>query len=395
MYWLEKIVRKNEKTVIGLMSGTSMDGVDAALVSINGYGRDTTVRLVDFLCVPYDEHISGELRKLNSTFSIEKLSGLNFLIGETFASAAEQLMDRNGLDSSGIDLIGSHGQTVFHNPPSSGNTSGSTIQIGEADVISERTGITTVSDFRTRDMASGGQGAPLIPYIDYILFFDREYESIAQNIGGIANLTLVTPDVEDIIAFDTGPGNSLIDIVFGLHTGWNVKYDNSGTTAASGKVDHELLERLMSNEYFSYPPPKSTGREVFGTEMAEALYEAVRRNALSFEDLISTLTQFTVDSICFSYEKFIFPRHDVGEIIMSGGGARNNEIMRRMRDRLADIKITVIDQYGIPAEAKEAVGFAILANETVNGNSTNLPSVTGAVNSSPIGKISIGKGAGN
>lgn len=389
MNWLETIINKPEKLVIGLMSGTSMDGIDAALVKITGSGPSSLVELKDFICVSYDEDIGKELRNIRADFPLARLSDMNFIIGSSFSRAARSIMEKNGLSCSDVDLIGSHGQTVFHNPPSAGNTTISTLQIGETDIIAEETGVTTVGDFRTRDMASGGEGAPLIPYVDYILFHSDDKISITQNIGGISNLTVVTETPENVIAFDTGPGNSLIDYVVGLHTNGKKNYDESGEIASAGNVDYNLLEKLMENEYFRIKPPKSTGKEVFGAEIGEVLYRIVEQKKLSFEDLVSTLTQFTVDSIVLSYEKFIFPRFDIQEVILSGGGARNNEITRRLKHKLSSMKITLTDDYGIPAEAKEAVGFAILANETIMGKPGNLPAVTGASKASPLGKVSI------
>lgn len=391
MNWYESIARKRERLVIGLMSGTSMDGIDAALVKITGSGTGCGTELLDFLCIPYDEFISEELRSVNHGFSLGRLSDLNFLIGESFSEAASKLMRKNSLSSSDVDLIGSHGQTVYHNPPSAGNLHSSTMQLGESDVIAERTGVTTVSDFRTRDMASGGEGAPLIPYVDFLLFSSDGRTRIAQNIGGISNLTVVTESVDDVTAFDTGPGNALIDGVVGIHTAREISYDKSGNIASSGSVDRQLLERLMDNRYFRIPPPKSTGREVFGDELAGVLYEVVRTGKLSFEDLVSTLTQFTADTIYHSYKYFVFPVHDIDEVILSGGGARNGEIVKRLKQHMAEIRVSLSDEYGIPAEAKEALGFAVLANETIMGNPGNLPGVTGAVNASPVGKISVCK----
>lgn len=389
MDWLAKIVNKPQRVVIGLMSGTSMDGIDAALVKINGSGPSCSVELVDFICVPYERDIVQKLSGINRDFSLSGLSDLNFTLGRIFSSAVRQLMKKNGLSRNNVDIIGTHGQTVFHNPQSAGNNTVSTLQIGEADIIAGETGVTTVSDFRTRDMAAGGEGAPLIPYVDYILFHREGSTPVAQNIGGISNLTVVTELTEDIVAFDTGPGNSLIDHIVSLHTHGKMSYDENGDIAASGSVDFELLEKLMGNGYFMLEPPKSTGKEVFGPELGDVLYRIVRQNKMSFQDLVSTLTQFTVDSIVLAYEKFVFPRFEVEEIILSGGGARNGEMVRRLETRLPERKITLSDDYGIPAEAKEAVGFAILANETITGNPGNIPSVTGASKASPLGKISV------
>jgi len=389
MNWLESIINKPEKLIIGLMSGTSMDGVDAALVNLSGSGIETNVSLVDFICIPYARSISEKLRLIYTDCTVKLLSDLNFEIGRAFADAAVEILRKNSLSKGGVDLIGTHGQTVYHNPPSGGETISSTLQIGEPDVIADITGITTVGDFRTRDVASGGEGAPLIPLIDYILFHDRDGVRVAQNIGGIANLTVITKNLDDVFAFDTGPGNSLIDSVMGLHTDWERNLDESGKIASSGNVDNSLLSQLLNNEYFTKQPPKSTGKELFGEELAENIYKKYKQRGISFEDLVSTLTQFTVDSIFNSCTDYVFNKFDVKEIILSGGGARNDEIVRRLKDKMPEKMITTSDDYGVPAEAKEAIGFAILANETISGHPGNLPHVTGVKKASPIGKISI------
>lgn len=389
MNWLERITGKPQKLVIGLMSGTSMDGVDAALVNIKGSGSDTHISLIDFICIPYPEYVSRRLRQIQTVCTVKTISDLNFEIGNIFADAALRIIDKNSVKAEDIDLIGTHGQTLYHNPPSAGGNVSSTLQIGEIDVIADRTGITTVGDFRTRDIASGGEGAPLIPLIDYILFHNNDNVRIAQNIGGIANLTVITRNLEDVSAFDTGPGNTLIDCVIGLHTEWKKRYDESGMIASRGKIDNPLLLELLGNDYFKKKPPKSTGKELFGEQLAENIYKKSRQRGMSFEDLVSTLTQFTVDSIYNSYSEYVFSRIEVKEIILSGGGARNKEIVRRLVEKMPERKISMSDDYGIPAEAKEAIGFAILANETISGHQGNLTRVTGAKKASPIGKISI------
>ena len=391
MNWLERILSKKERMVVGLMSGTSMDGMDAALVKIKGSGLDTKFELVKFICVPYESGIVEGIERLDSPISIEEISELNFLVGKAFADAAMAVIEEAGLRPSDVDLIGSHGQTVYHNPPSSGNGVPSTLQIGELDVIAEHTGITTIGDFRTRDIAAGGEGAPLIPYADYLFFQGSGNTLISQNIGGISNVTVITERLSDIIAFDTGPGNLLMNWIMTLATEGRKSYDIDGEIAEKGAVDKKLLEKLLSDPYFSLKPPKSTGGERYGKRMAMALYSLARDGEITLSDLMATLLELTVESIANSYERFIFPKWSVNEVICSGGGSRNPILMKRIRERMKSVRISSSDAYGIPVDAKEAIAFAILANELISGNCTNLPAATGARSHVPLGKIVLGR----
>ncbi len=373
------------------MSGTSMDGIDAALVKVKGFGLETKVELIKFICIPYESALRQSLEDVSSDGSVHKISELNFLVGEAFAGAALGVIRESGFHAGDVDFIGSHGQTVYHNPPSYKKGVPSTMQIGELDVIAERTGITTIGDFRTRDMAAGGEGAPLVPYVDYILFRKPEAVRIAQNIGGIANATVVTKRIEDIVAFDTGPGNMLMDKVVSLATGGKEKYDRDGKLASQGSIDKGLLKELLSHPFFIQPPPKSTGGEIYGKEKALELYGLAKENKISIADLVATLLELTVESIVLSYEGFIFPEWKIDEVILSGGGAVNPALVRRLKNRLDYVNVTTSDEYGIPTDAKEAIAFAVLANELISGNFTNLPSVTGARRRVPLGKIVLGE----
>ena len=390
MNWLRPIISKKEKLVVGLISGTSMDGIDAALVRVCGSGEDTEVRIEEFICREYSDAARNLLLSPGS-LNVEMVSDLNFLLGQEFSAAVFDLLGKAALKTTDVDLVGTHGQTVFHNPPSLGGTLSSTLQLGEADVICETTGITTVGDFRTRDVAAGGEGAPLIPYVDHLLFSKTGKNVIAQNIGGISNCTLVTGKLEELLAFDTGPGNSLIDSVARLASGGEKSFDEDGAIAEEGSVKKDLLRKLMKNPYFDIEPPKSTGRELFGEEMVARLFSATERNSLFLPDLLRTLVEFTVCSIVSAYERFVYPCADIEEVILSGGGARNPVMVSRLREKLAPVRLCLSDDYGIPLDAKEAVGFAVLANETVCGNRANVPGVTGARDSTVLGKISIGK----
>jgi len=414
MNWLEPILNKQERLVVGLMSGTSMDGVDAALVRINGNELKTKIELIKFICFPYESSLLQTLENVISNGSTRQISELNFLVGEAFAKAALAVIKEARLSTSDIDLIGSHGQTIYHNPPSSCSESfggvypersrraqdrtslttkkgvPSTFQIGELDVIAERTGITTIGDFRTRDVAAGGEGAPLVPYVDYLLFHKSGKVSIVQNVGGIANATVVTERIEDVIAFDTGPGNMLMDNIVSLTTNGEKRFDQDGRLASQGSVNKVLLEKLLSHPFFAKSPPKSTGAELFGKEKASELYALVKEKRISLNDLIATLLELTLESIAISYERFIFPKWNVSEVILSGGGARNPLLVKKLKKKIDHVKFSTSDDYGIPVGAKEAVAFAVLANELISGNCANLPSATGAERRVPLGKIVLG-----
>lgn len=390
MNWLESILTKNERMVIGLMSGTSMDGIDTALVRISGNGFDTKIKLVDFATYPYESRVRFALQDINN-LSVIKLSDLNFVVGEAFSDATISIIEKAGLKPEEIDLIGSHGQTVYHNPPSMESEFSSTLQIGEADVIAEKTGITTIADFRTRDVALGGEGAPLVPYVDYLLFRETDKVKIALNIGGISNSTLITTNLDDVFAYDSGPGNMLIDDVIRIHTDGKENFDKDGEIACSGEVDYKILYHFLNNDYYKERPPKTTGREMFGREEAERLYKLVENKSIKLNVLISTLVQLTVDTIYNSYEDFIFSNWKIDEVILSGGGAFNPVIVERLKEKLKPIPLSLSEKYQIPPDSKEAIAFAILANETIFTNYSNLPNVTGARSGAPLGKISIGK----
>lgn len=391
MNWFAPLVYKKKKLAVGLVSGTSMDGIDAALCRISGSGTSTEIEVLDFMCRPYSPETKNVLFSAGS-LDVAGISDLNFLLGGEFASAALELVEkRNSLPTVDIDFIGTHGQTVFHNPPSRGGGISSTLQLGEPDVICETTGITTVGDFRTRDVAAGGEGAPLVPYADFILFSGMGKNIITQNVGGISNCALVGDGVEKLIAFDTGPGNSLMDSVARLASGGKRDFDEDGELARKGSVREDLLARLMKNPYFDLEPPKSTGKELFGERQGTELFALVERGEIAVSDLMRTLVEFTSSSIVRAYEKFIFPNVDVREVVLSGGGARNPVLVSSLGEKLGPVRLSLSDEYGIPADAKEAVAFVILANETVRGGRGNVPEVTGARREVVLGKISIGE----
>ncbi len=381
---LQEIRDKKARFVIGLMSGTSCDGVDAVLVRIKGTGPGLAMKLIAHQTFAYTEEIRNRL--LAEHMTAKEVCLLNFELGELMAEASQVMMDIAEDNEVIPDFVAVHGHTVGHYPPGSGSDRIGTMQIGEAAVIAQRTRIPVVNDFRVRDMAAGGQGAPLVPYADWLLFRRDDRTVVCLNIGGIANITVVTPKFEDILAFDTGPGNIAIDGTVRLLSRGARAFDENGEAAARGKVIDEFLEYLLSDSYFSKDPPKSTGRERFGVDayLRDAL---ANRREHPYEDLISTVTQATVQSITDAYKTYVAPKYEVTHMIVSGGGAMNNTLMTRINEALPDVKIYISDRVGISYDAREAIAFAILGNETICGTPANVPQATGASEPVVLGKI--------
>ena len=388
-YQLPQIQTKN---VIGLMSGTSADGVDAALVEIRGHGLETQVELLAFTALPFSAEVRHRIFNLfqPETSHVDEICQMNFIIGEIFADAAISVVRHASLDINEIDLIGSHGQTVYHLPPQRDvQHIPSTLQIGEPAVIAHRTGIPTIADFRVADLAAGGQGAPLVPYVDFLLFRRSDRTIALQNIGGISNVTLIpaSASVMDVLAADTGPGNMIIDAVMEITTHGEVTYDRGGSLAARGQPCELLIEEWLNHPFIRTTPPKTTGREVFGRKFARHAIEQAGAKKLSESDTVATVTEFTARTIFDYYNRFLFPHHAVDEIVVSGGGVHNVTLMQRLKTLFHSIRIQSIDAYGIPSDAKEAIAFAVLANEAVHGNPGNLPQSTGASQPKILGKF--------
>ncbi len=388
---LLRIQQKKTKMVLGLMSGTSADGIDACLAEISGNGLDTKIKVRDFATYPYDEATrTAILEACNpKTGTVDKICRLNFYLGKLFADAARCVADKAHIPLADIDLIGSHGQTIYHLP-----MCGSTLQIGEPAVIAQETGVTTIADFRPSDMAAGGQGAPLVPYVDFILFRDREQGRALQNIGGIANVTFLPPDgtINDVIAFDTGPGNMIIDRITELITHDEYHFDKDGKLAARGRVHKGILDNLLAHPYLKKLPPKTTGREEFGSCFADQLFKDAGDACVKDVDIMATVTAFTARTVADSYKQWILPHYNLTEVILSGGGSYNRILIRFLEQYLgSSIEVYTIDKFGIASSAKEALAFAILANETISGNPNNLPHVTGAKEPVVLGKIVPGK----
>ncbi|MBF0316927.1 MAG: anhydro-N-acetylmuramic acid kinase [Nitrospirae bacterium] len=368
------------------MSGTSHDGVDAAIVEIRDVGDsgfDVEVSVRRHLHMPYDDSLRDGIREAFSG-SVEHICGLNFVMGEVFAQVALLLIQEAGLSPKDIDAIASHGQTVYHIPPAAPKKRGSTLQIGEAAVIAEKTGILTISDFRTRDMAAGGHGAPLVPLPDYMLFKKDGIIRAVLNVGGIANATIVRGTLNDTLAFDIGPGNCLIDEAVMLYSEGAARFDKNGALAGAGTPHMPLLEELLKHQFFKQPPPKSTGREMFGAELVRGILK--RYGTLTQNDMLSTMTHLTARTI-FDAIRPYKPQ----EVIVSGGGSRNAFLMALLTELFSTkgCKVNSISSCGFLPEAKEAVCFAILGYLTLKHRPGNLPSATGASRPVLLGKITL------
>jgi anhydro-N-acetylmuramic acid kinase len=375
------LLAREEKLVVGLMSGTSADGIDAALVRIRGHGLATRIEALAHRTTPYPPGLR-EAVLAAADGSVAALCNLNFVLGARFADAAKALVDEAGV---AIDLVGSHGQTVCHIPRRMGEV-GSTLQIGEGDVIAERLQVPVVSGFRTRDIAAGGEGAPLSAYVDYLLYRRDGPPRALLNLGGIANVTIVTPAIEDVFAFDTGPANMPLDETVRVLTQGAEAYDRDGRMAAKGRVDEILLHRLLEHPYLTLPPPKTTGRETFGRSFVLPLLEA--KGANRGVDVLATLTAFTAHSIRKAFEDHVFPRARPTEILVSGGGVHNLTLRSHLDRLFGRIPVVSLGDRGLDPDAKEACIFAILANETIHGVPNNVPGATGARWPAVLGKIS-------
>lgn len=388
---------KEVRHVVGMMSGTSVDGVDAALVEISGTDSEPKVKLLAFENKPYPPQVREKIFSLftSANATVDKVGYMNFLLGEIYAKSALSVIEKAGMKPEEIDVIGSHGQTIWHAPiPESPNgiPVAYTVQIGEGSVIAERTGILTVSDFRVADMAAGGQGAPLVPFSEYLLYRREKETILLQNIGGIGNMTVMPAGAKprDVFAFDTGPGNMIIDAVISAVTGGEKTYDAGGETAAKGRVCNALLDILKEEPYYRQPLPKTTGREHFGVQYTEKILSWWKENPIPVEDLLATVTDLTAYSIADAYERYVLPKYRASEIIVGGGGSYNATLLRFMKERFAPHGVAVRTQedLGLSSDAKEAVAFALMADCCMRGKANTLPSVTGAEHPAVMGKIS-------
>jgi len=371
----------NSRLCVGLLSGTSVDAVEAVLCRVEGTGPEVRIALLAHVSQPFTPEFTRRVLAANDARS---LCELNFALGEAFAQAALAVIARAGLRPEDVDVIGSHGQTVAHLPASLSGTP-STLQLGEPAVIAERTGLPVVSDFRTRDVAAGGEGAPLVPYLDWALFRKPGVARALQNLGGIGNVSVVSDRIEDTIAFDTGPGNMVMDGLARKVTGGQLQCDLDGSLSRQGRVIPELLTELLAHPFLALPPPRSAGREGFGDALVERLWE--RHGASRPYDLMATAVAFTVEATARAYEQWLLPRFALEAVYVSGGGTRNPVLMERLTARLAPLPVRTLDVLGLPEGAKEAVCFALLANEHLSRTPANVPSATGAKRRVVLGKL--------
>ena len=380
--------------VMGMMSGTSLDGVDAALLEVGGTTPGTfSWRLLGFHSESYRLEERDSIRRAIERGGAAELARLHAVLGERFARCALAGCALAGVDPRSVAAIGSHGQTVWHDPPS-GDGRGATLQLGDPATIAEITGISVVSDFRTRDVAAGGHGAPLVPWPDRLLFSAPDRPRALQNLGGMANVTWLpaAPDGQPVLAFDTGPGVALIDTAAELATDGRRTFDADGELAAAGEVDNDLLERLLQHPFLHRPPPKSTGREVFGSTFVERLVERrAPRTKRDWAGLVATLTAFTAASVADAYRRWILPR-GVSEVLLAGGGALNPVLAGMIADRLAPVPVRDLSVLGLDPEAREAACFAVLAWAHVRGHPANAPESTGASGARVLGSFTPGQG---
>lgn len=397
----DDVSQEAPRLVLGLMSGTSVDAIDVALarIAVTEGGARRRVEMVAAGETPFDPALRAAIFASfpPNTGSIPRLAQLDVLIGEAFGAAALALLARAGIAPEEVDLIGSHGQTIFHAPhPVAGGDLPAvpvTVQIGSGAVIAARTGITTVYDFRVADLALGGEGAPLVPYVDYLLLGDGESLAV-QNLGGIGNVTVLRQGggIEGMFAFDTGPANMLIDALAATVTRGRLQYDADGAIAASGTPVWALLDDAMEDPYFVRQPPKSTGREEFGLPYAQEFHARGRSLGLSDADLLATATALTARSIADAYRRFVLPSTPLDAVLLCGGGARNPTLRRMLAEELAPIPVGTVEERGIPIDAKEALAFAVLAYETAHGRLGTLPATTGTSRPAILGSIAPGRG---
>ncbi len=369
--------------VVGLMNGTSVDGCDAALVQINERGTS----LLHFISLPTPPALK---QKIFDTCSLDKSDirltcSVNVEIGYFFADAVKKLCKEANIRTQDLFCIGSHGQTVYHIPEQEGDFVPSTLQLGDPAIIAYQTGAPVVSSFRSMDMAAGGRGAPLVPYTEYLLYKSKDVSRALHNLGGIANVTVLQKNctMDDVFAFDTGPANMIIDAL--MEHFFHVPYDENGDKASQGKVHNALLSHMLSHPYFKKAPPKATGREMFGKQYVHALLENFPD--VSPLDFITTATMFTAQTMKDSYQNFVFPKVQIDEIVLSGGGSHNQTLINLLKDRLPNIKICTQEDLGYSSDAKEGIAFALLAHETMHHRFGNLKSATGASKSVILGNI--------
>ena len=388
---------RSERLLVGLMTGTSADAVDAVLVRLKGDGLAARHEVLAELETPLEPELRSEVLAVAGAKSLEpeRLMRLDVELAERYAEAVRGVASDAGVKLSAIAAIGSHGQTVRHVPRTNGGRA-LTLQLGSAATLAERTGITVVSDFRRRDTEAGGEGAPLVPIADWWLFRSDTESRVLLNLGGMANVTWLKKGgtLADVLAFDTGPGNAVLDGLVRTGTRGLARHDESGGLAASGRAHEALLEELLADPFFNQPPPRSTGRERFGEAYAERVAELGEGLGLSLEDTLATAVELTAASIERSLREFVQRRGKVDAVYASGGGVRNVTLMLALRRRLDGIRVERLDELGVSSGIKEALAFAFLAHLTLCGEPGNVPGATGARHPVVLGSITPGGSPG-
>lgn len=384
----DRLVRLKEKStrrVVGLNVGTSLDGIDAALLEVSGFGLETRFRLLRYETLPLPDGIRRAILGVE-TLDVRGLARIDVELGEALGRAQAEITALAGLAAGEVDLIGSHGATVWHEPPRHGRELGTSLQIGKAAIIVERSGAVVVSDFRSADIAASGQGAPLMPWLDHLLF-QRQPGTIVLNLGGIANLSYVSGEIETLLAFDAGPANLPLNQVVRMLTKGEAEYDDGGRLAATGHVDRVLLDRLGDHPFLSQAPPKSTGREEFGEVFTRTLLE--RHGHMRLIDILATLTAFVARCVRRSVADFIEPR-PLRQVLVSGGGLHNHTLMHHLKREFEAVPVQSFSYHerGFDPDAKEAVLFALLANDRIFERPAGVPAATGALWPALLGQIS-------
>jgi len=390
------IAARDRRCVAGVMSGTSLDGIDVVIADLDGHGQNLLIRNCHQATYEFPEDLRDSLGQATSQeqIGVAKLSQLHVRLAHEYAHTIRATLKQHEIKIQQLDLVGCHGQTIRHIPVESeiaGKEIQSTLQIGDSSTLAQLLHVPVIGDFRMADMACGGEGAPLVPYFDYVAFSHPSETRGCLNLGGVANLTMLPPNgqIEDVYGFDTGPGNLLIDFLCRHHL--DIPYDKGGRIALSGAVNESLLSELLEDRYFHESPPKSTGRQYLSRAFLN-LFESYS-SQLSSVDIIATATALTAASVWHAYERYIMPHHILNRLIISGGGAHNQALLELLNEyfgrSISSIIIEPSSQLGIDIDSKEALCFAVLAHESANGIPTNIPSVTGADRPTVLGKLSI------
>lgn len=371
---------------VGLMSGTSLDGVDAVLCEVEGHGIQTKIKQLAFITQPYKDTLKEKIKSCCANQgTVEMVCSLNFELGEVFAEAVKEVCKIQGVQTKALAFVASHGQTIFHIPCATENSVPSTLQIGESAVIAQRCQCPVIANFRVKDIAAGGQGAPLVPFSEYILYRSETHAVALQNIGGIGNITVIpkSASIEDVYAFDTGPGNMMIDEA--MLRLFNKPFDENGEVAKEGNCIPKMIHILKQHPYISMTPPKTTGREMFGQQYVHELLQAFPNEKP--KDIVTTFTWFTAYTIAENIRQFVLGKDEISTLILGGGGAHNATLQEMLQKELPTIQVKTQEDVGYSSDAKEALAFVILGNETMHKSYSNVPSATGAKQKVILGNI--------